>query len=94
MSIHNLNFKLFKPDNMSTEVKKSAVPIAIGMKGGEWLIKESSAFETFTPEDFTEEQLMIKDMCNQFLDKEVYPNIDRIDNLEPGLMKSMVTKAG
>ena len=74
---------------MSTEVKKTAV-----LKGGEWLIKESSPFETFIPEDFTEEQLMIKEMCNQFLDLEIYPNIDRIDNLEPGLMKSLVRKAG
>jgi alkylation response protein AidB-like acyl-CoA dehydrogenase len=74
---------------MGTEVKKAAV-----LKGGEWLIKESSPFETFTPEDFTEEQLMIKQMCNQFLDIEIYPNIDRIDNLEPGLMKSLLTKAG
>ena len=74
---------------MGTEVKKAAV-----LKGGEWLIKESSPFETFTPEDFTEEQLMIKEMCNQFLDIEIYPNMDRIDNLEPGLMKSLVKKAG
>ena len=74
---------------MGTEVKKTAV-----LKGGEWLIKESSPFETFTPEDFTEEQLMIKEMCNQFLDLEIYPNMDRIDNLEAGLMKSLVKKAG
>jgi alkylation response protein AidB-like acyl-CoA dehydrogenase len=64
------------------------------LKGGEWLIKESSPFETFIPEDFVEEQTMIRDMCNQFLDAEVYPILDRIDNLEPGLMKSLVTKAG
>jgi alkylation response protein AidB-like acyl-CoA dehydrogenase len=64
------------------------------LKGGEWLVKESSAFETFTPESFSEEQLMIRDMCNQFLDAEIYPILDRIDNLEPGLMKSLVTKAG
>lgn len=64
------------------------------LKGGEWLVKESSAFETFTPENFVEEQLMIRDMCDQFLDAEVYPILDRIDNLEPGLMKSLLTKAG
>ena len=64
------------------------------LKGGEWLVKESSPFETFTPEDFGEEQLMIRSMCDQFLDAEVYPILDRIDNLEPGLMKSLVTKAG
>ncbi len=64
------------------------------LKGGEWLIKTSSPDETFTPEDFVEEQKMIRDMCNQFLDAEVYPILDRIDSLEPGLMKSLVTKAG
>ena len=63
-------------------------------KGGEWLVKESSPFETFTPENFAEEQLMIRDMCNQFLEAEIYPILDRIDNLEPGLMKSLVAKAG
>jgi alkylation response protein AidB-like acyl-CoA dehydrogenase len=74
---------------MSTEIKNTSVT-----KGGEWLIKESSPFETFISEDFTEEQQMIRDMCDQFLDAEVYPILDRIDNLEPGLMKSLLTKAG
>ena len=52
------------------------------LKGGEWIVKESSPSETFIPENFTEEQRMIRDMCNQFLDAEVYPILDRIDNLE------------
>ncbi len=64
------------------------------LKGGEWLVKESSPFETFIPEEFNEEQIMIRDMCNQFLDAEIYPILDRIDDLEPGLMKSLVAKAG
>lgn len=64
------------------------------LKGGEWLIRESAPSETFTPGDFAEEQRMIRDMCDQFLDAEVYPILDRIDSLEPGLMKSLVTKAG
>ena len=74
---------------MSTDVKKSAA-----LKGGEWLVKESSPLETFIPEDFTEEQKMIRDMCDQFLDMEVMPILDRIDNMEQGLMKSLLTKAG
>src|SRR5688500_12325110 len=64
------------------------------LKGGEWLIKESNAFDTFTPEDFNEEQLMVKDMCLQFLQAEVHPIADRIDKLEPGLMPSLMVKAG
>ena len=64
------------------------------LKGGEWLIKESSPFATFIPEDYNEEQQMVKDMCNAFLDAEVLPVIDRIDKLEPGLMPSLIEKAG
>ncbi|MDE3143024.1 MAG: acyl-CoA dehydrogenase family protein [Bacteroidota bacterium] len=64
------------------------------LKGGEWLIKESNAFETFIPEDFDEEQKMVMDMCQQFLDTEIYPVLERIDKLEPGLMPSLLQKAG
>jgi len=64
------------------------------LKGGEWLVKESSPFETFIPENFSEEQIMIRDMCQQFLDKEVYPILDRIDNMEKGLMKGLLQKSG
>lgn len=74
---------------MDTSTAKKTV-----LKGGEWLVKESSPADIYTPEDFVEEQLMIRDMCDQFLDAEVYPILDRIDNMEPGLMKSLVTKAG
>jgi hypothetical protein len=71
----------------STEKKQA-------LKGAEWLIKESSPFETFIPEDFNEEQLMVKDMCNAFLEAEVLPVLERIDKLEPGLMPSLLVRAG
>ncbi len=64
------------------------------LKGGEWIIKESNAFDTFIPEDFNEEQQMVMDMCEQFLATEILPIIERIDKLEPGLMPSLVQKAG
>lgn len=64
------------------------------IKGGEWLVKESEPASTFIPEQFTEEQKMVRDMCDQFLETEVMPIVDRIDHMEPGLMKSLVQKAG
>jgi alkylation response protein AidB-like acyl-CoA dehydrogenase len=64
------------------------------LHGGEWLIKESNPFDTFIPEDFDEEQKMVMDMCTQFLDTEILPIIDRIDKMEPGLMPSLLEKAG
>jgi alkylation response protein AidB-like acyl-CoA dehydrogenase len=63
-------------------------------KGAEWLIQQGNAFETFTPEDFTEEQVMVRDMCLQFLHTEVIPVIERIDKMEPGLMPLLMEKAG
>lgn len=74
---------------MSSEVKNLAA-----LKGGEWLIRESRAEDTFIPEDFNEEQRMVKEMCASFLEAEVLPIIERIDKLESGLMPSLVEKAG
>ena len=73
---------------MSTTLEKTS------LKGGEWLIRESNAEETFIPEDYNEEQQMVKDMCATFLDSDVLPVIDRIDKLEEGLMPSLIQKAG
>src|SRR5258707_15028659 len=78
--------KLF---SMSASTEK-----AQALKGAEWLIKESSPYSTFIPEDFNEEQQMVKDMCASFLDAEILPVIERIDKLEPGLMPSLMMKAG
>ena len=64
------------------------------LHGGEWIISESQPEQTFIREDFNEEQKMVLEMCHQFLNTEVLPIIDRIDKLEPGLMPSLVQKAG
>jgi alkylation response protein AidB-like acyl-CoA dehydrogenase len=63
-------------------------------KGGEFLIKETSAKDIFIPEEWTEEQRMIAQTCEDFLKTEVFPNLDRIDNQEEGLMESLMDKAG
>jgi alkylation response protein AidB-like acyl-CoA dehydrogenase len=64
------------------------------LKGGEFLIKESNCDETFIPEEFNEEQLMIAQMCQDFIENEITPNLDRIDSMEDGLMASILDKAG
>jgi hypothetical protein len=62
--------------------------------GGEWIIKESNPHETFIPEEFNEEQTMVMNMCHQFLEAEILPIVDRIDKMEPGLVASLMQKAG
>jgi alkylation response protein AidB-like acyl-CoA dehydrogenase len=64
------------------------------IKGGEFLIRETKAQDIFIPEEFNEEQRMMAQTCYDFLDAHIYPNIARIDNMEDGLMKSIVEEAG
>lgn len=65
------------------------------IKGGEFLIKDTTYQEVFIPEEFDEEQQMIAQTCRDFLEAEVYPNLDKIDKQEdPELMPSLLTKAG
>jgi alkylation response protein AidB-like acyl-CoA dehydrogenase len=64
------------------------------LKGGEWLVRETNCQDVFTPEEWTEEQLMIAQTCRDFIEQEVTPILDRIDSMEEGLMESLMDKAG
>lgn len=64
------------------------------IKGGEFVIRETPFQEVFIPEEFDEEQLMIKQTCVDFIDAEVYPKLDAIDAQEEGLMQQLLDKAG
>lgn len=72
---------------METQVK-------IGIKGGEFLFRETEAAQIFVPEEFDEEQVMIAETCRNFLKQEIFPNLERIDQQEEGLMTSLLNKAG
>lgn len=75
---------------MSAEtIKKQAI------KGGEFLIRETSAQEIFIPEEWNEEQKMIAQTCRDFLQQEVDPQLDAIDSMkDPKLMPAILDKAG
>lgn len=64
------------------------------LRGGEFLIKETEASYVFIPEDLNEEQGMMADMAKDFIESEVLPILDRIDNHEEGLMPKLLDKAG
>lgn len=64
------------------------------LKGGEFLYHPAHSSSAFIPEEFNEEQRMIADMCQEFLEKEVFPNLDRIDAQEKGLMPQLLKKTG
>ena len=63
------------------------------IKGGEFLIRDTKAEDIFIPEQWDEETLMIAKSCRDFLEAEVFPHLNRIDNQEEGLMQSILEKA-
>jgi len=64
------------------------------IKGGAFMVQPADPQDIFIPDEFDEEQKMIAQTCQDFLDTEVFPVLDRIDNQEEGLIDSLLTKAG
>lgn len=64
------------------------------LKSGEFLVEEVEAQDVFIPEEFNEEQQMIAQTCQDFMDAEVFPNLDEIDKAQPGYIDGILKKAG
>lgn len=65
------------------------------LNGGEFLIKETAATDIFIPESFSEEQMMMAEACQDFMDREILARMDEIDSMEhPDLVPSILKKAG
>ncbi len=64
------------------------------LKSGEFLVSEVEAKDIFIPEEFDEEQRMIAQTCQDFLNAEVYPNLEAVEKSDRELMKSILKKSG
>ena len=64
------------------------------IRGGEFVIKDTDASDIYIPEERDEEQRMMADMAKDFLNAEVIPHMDRIDQQEGGFMEGLLNKAG
>ncbi|MDO7740136.1 MAG: acyl-CoA dehydrogenase family protein, partial [Flavobacteriales bacterium] len=64
------------------------------IRGGEFLIRETLAADIFIPEEWTEEQLMMKQMTLDFVEQRIIPNLERIEVQEEGLVPSLMEEAG
>lgn len=73
---------------METTAEKRSI------RGGEFLIKESQPEDIFIREEFSEEQKMMAEATQDFIEKEIKPNIEKIEKQEEGLMPSLMEKAG
>jgi alkylation response protein AidB-like acyl-CoA dehydrogenase len=72
---------------METAIKNNS------LNGGEFLLRQVEAEEIFIPEEFSDEQKMMAQATQDFLQKEIYPNQDKIDK-HPEMGASLLEKAG
>ncbi|MEP2969171.1 acyl-CoA dehydrogenase family protein, partial [Nonlabens ulvanivorans] len=73
---------------MSTENKIEMI------RGGQFIVKETNPSEVFTPEDFSDEQKMMRDSVEEFVDKEIVPHKERFEKKDYALTEEVMRKAG
>ena len=64
------------------------------LRGGQFLVKETKCEDVFTPEDFTEEQTMMKEAVMEFNDREIIPHKNRFEAKDYALTEEVMRKAG
>ena len=69
-------------------------PIQTLTRGGSWLIEETAADTVFTREQLTDEQRMFMQTAEEFVDKEVTPETDRLEQKDWALARTFVQRAG
>ena len=62
--------------------------------GGSFLVKETPFNEIFTPEDFNEEQKMMRDSVKEFIDRQVWPVKPQIEKKDYALIESLMKELG
>lgn len=62
-------------------------------RGGQFIVKETKCEDVFTPEDFNEEQIMMRDSVKEFVDKEIWPNKDRFEHRDFAFTVECMRKA-
>ncbi len=74
---------------MSTETINKEI-----LRGGQFLVKETKAEDVFTPEDFSEEQKMMRDSAKEFVDRELWAHWERFETKDYDYTEACMKKAG
>jgi len=64
------------------------------LRGGQFLVKESKCEDIFTPEDFSEEQQMMKEAVMEFNEREIIAHRDRFEKKDYAFTEACMRKAG
>ena len=62
--------------------------------GGSFLLEERKTHEVFTPEDFTEQHLLIAQTAEEFALNEIVPNIEKMEHKDFSVTRDLLKKAG
>jgi alkylation response protein AidB-like acyl-CoA dehydrogenase len=63
-------------------------------KGGSWLLEDTPASDVFTPEQLTDEHRMMARTTDEFVDGELLPALERLENKDWDLARALVRRAG
>ena len=74
---------------MSTDTTKKDL-----LRGGQFLVKETKCADVFTPEDFNEEQKMMRDSVQEFVEREIWPHKEEFEKKNYALTEEVMRKAG
>ncbi|WP_109300239.1 acyl-CoA dehydrogenase family protein [Aquimarina sp. AU474] len=74
---------------MSTETVNKDI-----LRGGQFLVKETKAEDVFTPEDFSEEQKMMRDSAREFVDRELWAHWEKFESKDYAYTEQCMKKAG
>ena len=69
-------------------------PSATRISGGSFLIEDRTPDDVFTPEDFTEQHLLIAQTAEEFAIKEIVPNAEKMEHKDFAVTRELVKKAG
>jgi hypothetical protein len=64
------------------------------IRGGSFLIEERTPEEVFTPEDFSEQHQLIAQTAEEFANKEIVPNIEKMEHKDFAVIRELLRKAG
>ncbi|MGE0103592.1 MAG: acyl-CoA dehydrogenase family protein [Blastocatellales bacterium] len=72
---------------MAAQLEKESI------QGGGFLLAETLPAQVYSPEDFTEEQMLIGQTTTEFMDKEVIPNHDKLESKDYEIQRMLIKQA-
>ncbi len=84
----------YRPKSIKEKMSTQTLEKKDLLRGGQFLVKETKCEDIFTPEDFSEEQQMMRDSVKEFVDREIIPYKERFEKKDYAFTEEVMRKAG